>query len=366
MSFSDLKSLHTFSRIQVIIFTDNGFLLDTCNTLFDLSNQNHQSLFEYFPFLKNYTHLFKILSETKPKKFTGIEYKSDNQDFILDISLMKKEGQLACIIEDVSKYYASSSPQISINDEHLATEIDKIKQIQKIRQDHFSKIAHDIKLPLTEIVGTTHLLKNFVEDNRGRDYIDALSSSARNLDAMLNDLISFSKSEAYKFKLSERCFSIDSELRSAAKSFEYKAQSKNIELELNIGADVPNEVIGDSMRLWQIIYNLLDNALKFTSRGKIKVNVDTLEKNNSHCLLKFSVIDTGIGIPQENLVSIFETYQQVHEEKDSQNGFGIGLSIVKQLVELQDGTLTVDSKLGEGTNFTFTLDYAIEEEAQVY
>ncbi len=367
MEFEEYKSIHTLSRLQVIAFTANGFLLDSCHTLIDLRENNSQSLFHILPFLKRYSHVYKDLNVGQSRRFDGIELDFSGRQYILDISFIKNEQSLVCVMEDVTRHYPSKSADLQLNvngedlNENLIEEIDQIKKIQQIRQDHFSKIAHDIKLPLTEIVGTTHLLKNYIADHKGLDYIKALGNSARNLDSMLNDLLSFSKSDAQKFNLSCHPFSVQEVINSAINTFEIKARKKDIQLKSVVPSNIPLVILGDSMRLWQILSNLVDNALKFTPKGEIKIELKTRNRTKDHILIEFNVIDSGIGIPQEKFNSIFETYSQIHNE-NAEQGYGIGLSIVKQLIELQEGGLSVKSKLGFGSTFTFLLKYALPEE----
>lgn len=231
-----------------------------------------------------------------------------------------------------------------------------MKQIQKIRMDLFSKIIHDIKLPLTEIVGTTYLLKQYVDEDKGETYLNALSCAAGNLNRMLNDLMEFSKSEAYKFNLEYHNFSLTNTLISVINAFAFKTKEKNVLILTDFDPNIPKNIQGDATRLSQVVYNLLDNALKFTHSGHIEVKTSLKEIKQEECLIGFEIADSGIGIPQESLNAIFESYNQVNE-KDAQNGFGLGLSIVKQLVELQGGQVSVSSQLGEGTCFHFSLPF---------
>lgn len=375
MDIQELKTKQILPRLQAIVFTENGFLLDSCNTLFDLQN-SETPLFEIFPFLKRYSHVYSSLSSTKSKDFEDIDLEYQGKTYHLNLSFSHYEGQVACVMEDITRFYKKKvTPTIQLNgkdvNEHLIEEIEQSRKIQKVRQDHFAKIAHDFKLPLTEIVGTIYLLKNYINNEKGATYIEALDDAANNLNEMLNDLMTFTKSESQKFKISSRPFSIKKVMQSAVNSYEYKAVKKGVPLYIDIDSDIPDTVIGDSMRLWQIVCNLLDNALKFTPKGEIRLQVSSASPDHSkneysnNCQLQFKVKDTGIGIPQESIRSIFDTYNQVHHDQLSQKGFGIGLSIVKQLIELQGGTFDVESRLGEGSTFQFVLDYPLEEAAIV-
>jgi len=378
MSLEDYKLIHSANRLQAIVFTSNGFLLDSCNTLIDLSNYKSVSLFKVLPFLNQFKHFFGSLEEDVAKQFSRVELEWEKYVYMLDISIMRKNGKLVCVMEDMrfapplkkseSQQPAPSSntnrpPVISADTMHPAqTELEKMRKMQQIRQDHFSKITHDIKLPLTEIIGTTYILQNHVLNEKGQDYLKALSNSARNLDTMLKDLVAFSKSESYKFKIESRCFPPENVLDSVVKAFDFKSSQQNVPIIIDYTSKLPKYLKGDPTRLSQIIYNLLDNALKFTPQGEIRLRVSLHKEEKEGCIIQFEIKDTGIGIPQESLNKIFDTYGQVDEERDSKKGgFGIGLSIVKQLIELQQGQLSVKSQIGKGTTFTFSLPYRTPE-----
>ncbi len=378
MSLEDYKLLHSARRLQAIVFTNNGFLLDSCHTLIDLRSHKSQSLFTILPFLNQFKHFFNNLEEDTVKQFSRVELEWEKYVYTLDISIMRKNGQLVCVMEDMrfaptleqkkpQPTQKNRPPVISSDTMHPAqAELEQMKKLQQMRQDHFSKITHDIKLPLTEIIGMTYILQNYVMDEKGRDYLKALSNSARNLDTMLKDLVAFSKSESYKFNIESRCFPPENVLSSVVKAFDFKSSQQNVPIVIEYINKLPKYLKGDPTRLSQIIYNLLDNALKFTPQGEVRLLVALQQIEEEVCTIQFKIRDTGIGIPQESIKKIFDTYGQVDEERDSQKGgFGIGLSIVKQLIELQKGHLEVESQIGKGTTFTFSLPYRIPEHVTV-
>ena len=381
MALEDYKLIHCSGKLQAIVFTENGFLLESCHTLINLRPHKNESLYNVLPFLKRFKHFYPNITEGALKQFRGIEFTWKEQFFVLDVSIMRQNSQLICVMEDVShllnsdvrKHAISNNnnnvpePTSSKNGVHPAqAELEQLKKMQQIRQDHFSKVTHDIKLPLTEIIGTTYILQNFVDEDKGQEYLKALSNAARNLDTMLKDLVAFSKSESYKFKIDSRCFGLDQLVNSVIKAFEFKVSQQNVPVRVEFAEKLPRFIKGDPTRLSQIIYNLIDNALKFTPQGEVRLLISMVELIDEKCIIEFKVKDTGIGIPQESLNKIFETYQQVDEERDSKNGFGIGLSIVKQLIELQQGKLDVESQLGFGTTFTFSIPYLIPEHVKVF
>jgi len=347
---------------QVFIFTENGFLLDSCDSLFDLTKHRSQSLFELLPFIKRYAHTFKDLGNNDVKQFKGVSLEFDETYFLVDVVFFKNTGSLVCVVESNEELISENVLPLESKFEQqyrkIEAELVQNTKLQKIRQDIFSKIVHDIKLPLTEIVGTTYLLKQFVAGEKGEAYLRSLSTAASNLNRMLNDLMEFSKSEAYKFNLESKPFNLTAVIVSVINAFAFKTQELNIPIFTDFDTRIPQTILGDSTRLAQVIYNLFDNALKFTKQGHIEIKTNIEEQCEESCLISFEITDSGIGIPQDSLDQIFESYKQVNEH-DAQKGFGLGLSIVKQLVELQGGHITVSSQLGIGTTFKFVIPFGI-------
>jgi len=343
-----------------MVFTENGFLLESCDTLFSTKEERSKSLYEAIPFIGRQISVLRNLQGSVVKRFTQINFDFRDRKWIADFSFGREGKNFFCVIEDFSDLYTAlnqKEDKVELSGEQLEKELENLRKIQKLKQDQFSSITHDIKLPLTEIIGTTYLLQHYVDNEKGKSYLKALSNSARNLDTMLNDLVTFSKSEAFKFRLESRVFDIEQLVRSVIKSFEFKVNESKVPILFQIDSSIPQHIIGDPTRISQIIYNLVDNAIKFTREGHIDVQLNLEELTKEGCQLSFKIKDTGVGIPKDSLKAIFETYQQVNEESDSKQGFGIGLSIVKQLVELQDGKIEASSKLGFGTSFHFSIPF---------
>ncbi len=356
-----LKKKHIKSRLQAIVFTENGFLLESCDTLFSLQEKRNTSIFEIFPFFRRQIPLLRRLNKGVIKRFTQVDIDYDSKNWVVDFSFGKEGNNFFCVVEDFTDLYHSINSKedkpLTLEGVHLQKELENLRKMQKLKQDQFSSITHDIKLPLTEIIGTTHLLQHFVDNEKGRAYLKALSNSARNLDTMLNDLVTFSKSEAFNFRIESRAFDIKQLIKSVVKSFEFKARENQVPILLHLDAAIPPNIVGDATRISQIIYNLVDNAIKFTAEGHIDVQVLLQDLSEDFCRLSFKIKDTGVGIPSDSLNAIFETYQQVNAERDSSRGFGIGLSIVKQLVELQDGRIEAKSQLGAGSSFNVSIPF---------
>lgn len=357
----ELKANYRNGNLQVFVFSQDFKLLNTCQTLFKIKVEEG-FMFTNFPFLTNKKNSVLSMShEDSERKFTAENITWNNTHVTADILIKKQGDDYVVFVEDLTDAYQFVPAGTDLSDEELLNEMKKMKSLQRLKTDHFAKIAHDIKLPLTEIIGTTYLMENYVASEKGKEYLRALSNASKNLDNMLNDLVNFTKSESMELRLQQRPFALEQVIWSVIKSFEFKTTQQNIPIFLNVKSKIPQYLSGDSSRLSQIIYNLLDNALKFTKQGKIDINISLLSEKKNFCRLLFEVQDTGIGIPSENLKSIFETYNQARKE-DALSGFGIGLSIVKQLIELQKGAIKVSSDLGKGTCFSFELPFIIAKE----
>ncbi|SDX12983.1 PAS domain S-box protein [Flavobacterium degerlachei] len=233
----------------------------------------------------------------------------------------------------------------------------------KAKTDFLANMSHEIRTPLNGIIGFTHLLmKSNLEKNQS-EYMSTINESATSLLEIVNDILDFSKIESGKLELNIDELDLFKLTHQAIDLFKYQAEQKNIELTLHLGEDVPQFILADSVRLKQILVNLLSNALKFTNTGTIRLDIDTILNNNiNSSLIKFSVKDTGIGIKGSNNAKIFQSFVQ---EDNSTNrkfgGTGLGLAISNQLLALMNSKLNLISKYGEGSDFFFEIEFEMLE-----
>jgi len=191
-----------------------------------------------------------------------------------------------------------------------------------------------------------------------KEYLDAIKTSSDGLLVLINDILDLAKTDAGKMIFEQTPFKMEFSILTMFKVFDLKIQEKNIELVKDYDIGIPEVLIGDAMRLNQILLNLLSNALKFTEKGKITVAVRLLNEDNEMATIEFAISDTGTGIPEDKLESIFENFQQATSSTSRIfGGTGLGLAICKQLVEKQGGTISVGSKVDEGSTFRFTLSF---------
>ncbi|MBC7607484.1 MAG: PAS domain-containing protein, partial [Burkholderiales bacterium] len=228
----------------------------------------------------------------------------------------------------------------------------------KAKQQFFSNMSHEIRTPMNAIVGFTGvMLKTALDDNQ-KKYLNAIQASGDSLIVLINDILDLAKVDAGKMTFQRIPFQLSASITAMLNLFEVKIQEKNIQLIKKYDGAIPQVLLGDPARLHQIIINLIGNSLKFTEKGLITVDINLLEEKDDNATIEFAVTDTGIGISESNLVTIFDAFQQATSETSQLfGGTGLGLSIVKQLVESQGGTLSVQSKEGKGSTFSFILNF---------
>ena len=226
------------------------------------------------------------------------------------------------------------------------------------KQQFLSNMSHEIRTPMNAIIGFTKVLLKSEVDTKQKEYLNAIKMSGDALTVLINDILDLAKVDAGKMVFEQTPFKMDASISAMIHLFETKINEKNIALKRQYDDKIPKVLIGDPVRLHQIVLNLVSNAVKFTSKGEITISVRLLNENEEKVTVEFSVTDTGIGIPEDRLDHIFENFQQASSETARlYGGTGLGLAISKQLVESQGGSISVKSKLEEGSVFSFILPF---------
>lgn len=226
----------------------------------------------------------------------------------------------------------------------------------KNQEQFLANTSHELRTPLNSIIGYSKLLQENSNDKDRNIYIKNILNSSNALLALINQLLDFSKIKERKVQFESTAFDIRELIATAVSLEELKAKQKGLDLNYNIASNVEIMYLGDSFRLQQVLLNLIDNAIKFTEKGFIKVNVNLLNNSNAVSEIEFKIADTGIGIPEDKLNYIFENFAQASTETSRKyGGSGLGLAICKELIEQQNGTITIESKKDEGSTFTFVL-----------
>jgi PAS domain S-box-containing protein len=224
------------------------------------------------------------------------------------------------------------------------------------KSDFLANMSHEIRTPMNAIVGLSHLLKRNLTDERQKGMLSKIVDASNHLLEIINDILDFSKIEANKLTVERVEFPLEKVLSTFTGLIAEKANSKGIELILQVGSDVPRHLIGDPLRLGQVLINFGNNAVKFTQHGEIKVVISKLEETPSDVLLRMEVRDTGIGMSQEQMARLFQSFQQADTSTSRKyGGTGLGLAICKRLTQLMDGDVGVESEQGKGSTFWCTV-----------
>ncbi|MEI6409531.1 MAG: ATP-binding protein [Bacteroidota bacterium] len=293
--------------------------------------------------------------------FNGSVYK-DDQENVLGVVIVARDvtaqkriekeiieakvfAELATLIAEEAKINAESAT-------HLA------ENAVKAKQQFLSNMSHEIRTPMNAIIGFTKVLLKTELSLKQREYLTAIKMSGDALIVLINDILDLAKVDAGKMTFEQVPFKLALSISAMLHLFETKIQEKNLELVKEYDNRIQEVLIGDPVRLHQIILNLVSNAVKFTNRGKITVSIRLLNETETQSTIEFSIKDTGIGIPENKLSNIFDNFQQASSSTSRiYGGTGLGLAIVKQLVEPQGGKITVISKINEGSTFSFTLSF---------
>jgi len=239
------------------------------------------------------------------------------------------------------------------------TELEKankeIRESSRLKEVFLANTSHEIRTPLNAIIGFTNLLLNSDLEIGNRKYIENIKASGNNLLVVINDILDFSKIESGKLTLEQIEFNFENLIKHTLNTIQVRSQEKHIDLKYEISPEIPKILIGDPVRLNQILINLLGNAVKFTNPdGNVRLMATTGKTDEGYIKILFKVEDNGIGIPRDKLHEIFQSFTQAESDTTRKyGGTGLGLSIVKQLIELQRGEITVESTIGKGTAFTF-------------
>jgi signal transduction histidine kinase len=276
----------------------------------------------------------------------------------LNAALEKRVKSRTLILEETLDKLEESKKEL-IKEKNKAEHAARIAEEAAMAKTQFlSNMSHEIRTPMNAIIGFTKVLLETSLNEKQREYLNTIKVSGDILIVLINDILDLAKVESGKMTFDHSPFHLKTSVTEVLQLFETKIDGQNLKLVTKFDSAIPEIVVGDSIRLNQIILNLVGNAVKFTPSGQINVNVKLLKEDEKKVLIRFEVKDTGIGIPETEQKNIFEKFQQAKGlGAKLHGGTGLGLAIVKQLIELQGGIITVRSKVNEGSVFSFQLSF---------
>jgi len=377
------RGLIEASRDPLVTISPEGKITDMNEALANITGMKREELkgtdfFDYFTepqkarevyqevFAKGYVADSPLTIRNKGGKltdvlFNGSVYKDERGKVsgvvivardITDQKRMTKELTEAIVFAELATGFAEDA-KIKAENATLIAE-----SAVKSKQQFLSNMSHEIRTPMNAIIGFTKVVLKTDLTNKQKEYIQAIKLSGDALIVLINDILDLAKVDAGKMLFEQVPFKITTSLSAMLHLFETKIHEKNLRLVKDFDNKIPEILVGDPVRLHQIIINLVSNAVKFTNKGKITIIALLVNEDEEEVTIEFSVSDTGIGIPENKIDRIFENFQQASSGTSRlYGGTGLGLAIVKQLVEAQGGSINVKSKIGEGSTFSFVLNF---------
>ncbi len=301
-----------------------------------------------------------VVSTLKPIEIEElIETSAGNRNLLLlKFPLLSKEG----VLLGISGIATDITEKIESRREQLAA-IKKAETAHQIQEQFLANMSHEIRTPMNGITGMTKLLLETSLTEDQKSFTNMINRSLNNLVVIVNNVLDFSNLKTGKLVLDRIAFSLSDILDEIKKQFAHQIANKKLDLEIIIEKNVPNVITGDAYRLKQVLANLVGNAIKFTQDGGVRLKVSVQEKTDYSANILFTLSDTGIGIPEDKLDTVFESFAQANKDiSRGYGGAGLGLTISKELILLQNGTISVKSKLGEGSVFSFMIPMGIKQD----
>jgi two-component system, sensor histidine kinase and response regulator len=278
-----------------------------------------------------------------------------------DARLLEMMGAIGSQIgQFIERKNAEDALRVYARDLEIASK--RVEEATRAKSEFLANISHEIRTPMNAIIGMTELALATRITREQREYLTAVQGSADALLTLVNDLLDFSKMEARKLRLEGLGFKLRDALEDTMRMLAPRVHQKSVELACHIHPDVPNALVGDPLRLRQVVVNLVGNAIKFTEQGEVVLRVQATPPTDRKVQLHFEVTDTGIGIPPEKQAVIFEAFSQADSSTTRRyGGTGLGLAISAQLVELMGGTISVESQPARGSTFHFTAWFEMQQ-----
>jgi PAS domain S-box-containing protein len=284
-------------------------------------------------------------------------YRKDGQPLwvsVINSVILDRHGKVDKYVEVIIDITAKKKAEIE-----LIAAKEEALQLSRAKDMFISVMSHEIRTPLNAVIGMSHLLREDDPRESQKENLEILRFSAENLLTLINDVLDFAKMETGNVELEKVRVDIRELVQSVSSSLQYKAAEKNIYLSKTVEDTVPQFIMGDRTRLSQILLNLVSNAVKFTDTGGVNIDLKIIQESDKDVRIRFSITDTGIGIAADKINLIFEQFKQADIDTTRKyGGTGLGLAISKRLIELHDSRINVDSVLGQGSVFWFTITFS--------
>lgn len=310
--------------------------------------------------LMTLTRLANALAKGNFTSAQKIEPSSTYEINVLANALVDMSSKLKRSYGELEDYSHTLEQKVKVRTNQLEEARDEAVSANKSKSEFLSIVSHEIRTPMNAILGISRLLMKTDLSQKQHDYLNKIQASANILLSIIKDILDYSKIEAGKLEIEKVEFNLEQVLDNLSSLISFNAREKGLSFNVTIAEDVPMQLIGDSMRLVQVLLNLANNAVKFTDSGEINVNIVRIsaKDHDDPITLRFSIQDTGIGLSREQIARLFQPFTQADVSTTRRyGGTGMGLAICKRLVELMGGTISVRSKLNEGSVFSFTAQF---------
>lgn len=356
------RTIFENSPIGMCIVSMSGKIEHTNPALCNFLNYSHEELhdkhfFSLLPFseIAQYAVFFEQIIQEKEQKEMEIELiNSNNKIHTALLFATRLQGEKKEVYKIVN--FITDITQRKELEKNLEKSKKKAEQANETKSEFLANMSHEIRTPMNAILGFAEILKNLLSDKIQLNYLGGISRSGNSLLNLIDDILDLSKIEAGKLKIENKTFDIQNVIEDIRQIFEIKTKQKNIEFIIKKVSGFPNSIILDEIRLRQILFNLIGNAVKFTPQGSVFLGFDYQKIDDKYFHLYIIAEDTGIGIPKEQYQKIFEPFlQQEGQSNKKYGGTGLGLAITKRLVNLMGGSISIDSKVGKGSIFKVIL-----------